>query len=222
VKTVRKARSALTIHDFGRFDLAQAPRAGGFFVRRLPKKFASDHLAIIFACESAPSRKGMRREHQRTKIMKLFKTLMGMALLGTTFSLHADDLEFDDCPATVQETIRANARGGEVDDVNLLLVEGLSLYYVKIDLPGERDLKMLVGTDGKLIKTQEQLTVADTPEVVRQAVSKLVPEGTLDDIDKEVADGKTTYLVEIDRPKREDLNLVFAEDGTLLSQSEQD
>ena len=154
--------------------------------------------------------------------MKLFKTLMAMALLGTTFSLRADDLELDDCPAIVQETIRANARGGEVDDINLLLIEGLSLFYVKVDLPGERDLKMLVGTDGKLIKTQEQLTVAETPDVVRQAVAKLAPEGTLDDVDREVADGKTTYLVEIDRPKGADLDLVFAEDGTLLSQAEED
>ncbi len=153
--------------------------------------------------------------------MKSSVTLIALALLGTSFYLHADgELEFEQCPQVVQETIRANARDGDIDDVNSFTLEGRTLYLVEVDLPHKKDLKLFLWSDGKLIKTQEEMTVDETPSAVVDAALKLVPEGgKLDDIDKEVADGKASYLVEIDRPEGPDLNLVLAEDGTLISQT---
>ena len=50
--------------------------------------------------------------------MKSPKTLIALAVLGTAFSLRSDDeLALEQCPANVQETIRANARDGKVDEV---------------------------------------------------------------------------------------------------------
>ena len=136
-----------------------------------------------------------------------------MALLGTSCYLQADgELDLEQCPQIVQDTIHANARGGDIDDVNSITLEGRTLYVVEVDLPGKKDLKLFVWGDGKLIKTQEEVTVEETPSAVLGTAVKLVPEGgTLGDIDKEVADGKVTYFVEIDRPKAPDLHVVLAE-----------
>jgi hypothetical protein len=156
------------------------------------------------------------------KTLKSSITLIALALLGTAIYLRADELGLEQCPAVVQETIRANARGGDVDDVNSIIIEGRSIYLIEVEVP-KKDLKLLVDSDGKLIKTREELTVAEIPGAVRETATKLVPEeGEIDEIDKEVAEGKTTYIVQIDRPKAPDLQLVVAEDGTLISQTEDD
>ncbi len=156
--------------------------------------------------------------------MKSPKILIALALLGTAFSLRADnEIELEKCPANVQETIRANARDGKVDEVKKITIDDRTLYVAEIDLPGRRDdLKMLVGSDGKLIKTREEIDLADAPTAVREAAAKLVPAGgELDDgVDREVTDGKTIYSLEIDRHKAPDLDVLIAEDGTLINQTE--
>jgi hypothetical protein len=155
--------------------------------------------------------------------MKSPESLIVLAVLGTAFSLCADDeIELEQCPANVQETIRANVRDGKVDEVKSITIDDRSLYLADIDLPGRNDdLKVFVGSDGKLIKTHEQIALVDTPNPVRATAENLVPDGgKLDDIDKEVADGKVTYSVEIDRPKAADLHVLIGEDGTLVSQTE--
>jgi uncharacterized membrane protein YkoI len=156
------------------------------------------------------------------KTMKSSITLIAVALLGASIYLRADELGLEQCPAVVQETIRANARGGDVDDVNSIIIEGRSIYLIEVEVP-KKDLKLLVDSDGKLIKTREELTVAEIPGAVLETATKLVPEeGEIEEIDREVAEGKTTYIVQIDRPKAPDLQLVVAEDGTLISQTEDD
>jgi hypothetical protein len=111
-------------------------------------------------------------------MMKSPKILIVLAVLGTTFCLYAKELKFDECPANVQETIRANARGGKVDEVNAItLDDDVTLYWTEVDVPERReDLKLLVGSDGKLIKTREEIDLADAPAAVREAAGKLVPE----------------------------------------------
>jgi hypothetical protein len=71
--------------------------------------------------------------------MKSPITLIALALLGTTIHLRADELELEQCPAVVQETNRANARRGDVDDVNSIIIDGRSLYLVEVDVPGKKD-----------------------------------------------------------------------------------
>ena len=52
-----------------------------------------------------------------------------------------------------------------------------------------------------MIKTREDAALSDAPDAVQDAVKKLVPAGgKVDDVDKEIAAGKVTYHVEIDRP----------------------
>jgi hypothetical protein len=60
--------------------------------------------------------------------MKSPKTLIALAVLGTAFSLRSDDeLALEQCPANVQETIRANARDGKVDEVKSITIDDRTL-----------------------------------------------------------------------------------------------
>jgi hypothetical protein len=72
---------------------------------------------------------------------------------------------------------RANARGGNVDEVNGITIDDVSLYWAEVDVPERReDLNLLVESDGKLIKTREEIDLAEAPTAVRQAAAKLVPD----------------------------------------------
>lgn len=106
--------------------------------------------------------------------------------------------------------------------MNPIIIDGRTIYLIEVEVP-KKELRLLVDSDGTLLKAREELTVAEIPGAVQDTSAKLVPEGgEIDDIDKEVAEGKTTYIVQIDRPKAPDLLLVVAEDGTLISQTEDD
>ena len=141
--------------------------------------------------------------------MKTLEALILIALAGSTLNLKADDIKLERCPAAVQDTIRANARDGRIDDINAITIEDRALYVVEVDLKDDKDLKLHVGSDGKLIKTREDAALSDAPDAVQDAVKKLVPAGgKVDDVDKEIAAGKVTYHVEIDRPNAADLDAV--------------
>ncbi|MGA7391741.1 MAG: hypothetical protein WBL40_10000 [Terrimicrobiaceae bacterium] len=120
--------------------------------------------------------------------MKTLEALILIALADSTLNLRADDIKLEQCPAAVQDTIRANARDGRIDDINLITIEDRTLYVVEVDLKGGKDLKLHVGSDGKQIKTREDAALSDAPDAVQDAVKKLVPAGgKVDDVDKEIA-----------------------------------
>jgi hypothetical protein len=62
--------------------------------------------------------------------------------VGITLTLRADDLELERCPAAVQETIRANARDGKIDEVDSVTIQERMLYVAKVELPGNKFLKV--------------------------------------------------------------------------------
>lgn len=153
--------------------------------------------------------------------MKTPTTLVIAALTASAITVWADDLKLENCPPAVQETIRANARDGKVDDVDTVTIEGKTLYVAEVNLANGKDLDVHVGSDGKLIKTTEDIQLSETPAAVQEAVKKLEAEGgRLDDIDKNVANGKITYEVDIDRSNAPDLDIVLDESGSVISRKE--
>ena len=135
------------------------------------------------------------------------------------FSVSAKDLTLTDCPPVVQDAIKKNSRDGKLDDVKTHTMDGRTTYVAEIDLSKDRDLKLFISSEGVLQKYRESATLSDVPAVVRDVIKNLTPAGAkVDDIDKEVADGKTVYDVEIDREKDPDIKVIIAEDGTILSQ----
>ena len=153
------------------------------------------------------------------------KTLATIALCGAALSTTtalAKEVKMADCPAPVQEVIQKNLRSGKLDSIKMLTVDGRTLYLADVDLAEDEDLKVYISETGELLKTREDVRQADAPAAVIEAAKKLVPEGgKLDDVEKETAGGKTTYLVEIDRPNAPDLEVTVSADGAILSQKDE-
>lgn len=142
-----------------------------------------------------------------------------LALLGTPAFAGDDDLRLDQCPPAVQATIREHSRGGPIDDIDRIGIEGNVIYRAEIDLPRDQDLKLYVSGNGALLKTLEEITLAEAPEAVRRVAQE--QGGTIDDVARETKGQTVTYHVEIDRRGQADLDLVLAENGAILSRVEE-
>jgi len=137
-----------------------------------------------------------------------------------------DDIRLTSLPASVQETIQDNLRGGRVDDIDRIQIEGRTMYKVEVELQDrdDDDLKLYIAGDGALLKTREELRFNELPSAVQDAARKFG--GKVDDVEKEVSQGKISYHIEVDRDDDKsgdnDLKIVFAEDGSILSQRSDD
>jgi uncharacterized membrane protein YkoI len=153
--------------------------------------------------------------------MKNLATLTVLALSTAFASAQTQrrELRLADCPQAVQATVRDNARGGHIEEVDFIGIEGKEIYIAEVELPRDRGLKVYVSGNGSLVKTLEDLSLREAPEAVHSAVQGLG--GTIDDVEKEVTGQVVTYHVEIERHGARDLDVVVAADGTILSQTEE-
>jgi hypothetical protein len=156
--------------------------------------------------------------HIKSGISALAPAILGALLLGTA---RADqhDLTLAACPAAVQAVITSHQKSGKLEDIKSVTTEGRKLYLADFELSGQQDLKLYIAEDGTIVTTREDLAMAKAPVAVKAAAERLVPAGgRVEDLEKDVTDGKTTYRVEIDAKDGKDIKAVLAEDGTVISQ----
>jgi uncharacterized membrane protein YkoI len=151
------------------------------------------------------------------------KTLQTIAIiaLSSTFALaeYEKEVRLDDCPSPVRETIIANSREGKVDEVEIITIEDKKIYIAEVDLPRDIGLKVFVNGDGSLLKTREDVRKDEIPAFIGEVARELG--GTVDDVEKETATGKTTYHVDIDRTGAPDLDVVLDASGKVIEKTEE-
>ena len=118
----------------------------------------------------------------------------------------------------MQGTVEAHARGGVIDEVDLIAIEGKQIYIAEVELPRDRDLKIYVSGNGSLVKTREELSPRELPAFMRDVARE--HGGTIDDVEKEVAAGVVTFHVEIDRKGMPDMDLLLNAEGGVIREME--
>lgn len=130
----------------------------------------------------------------------------------------ARDIRLADCPDPVRKTIEANARDGKIEEVEMIERQGKTTYIADIDLKGGLDLNLYISAEGTLIKTSEDIRLADAPEAVRTTLQGLG--GRVDDIDKITEGNTVTYDADVDRHGQADLDVIVSTDGKIVRQTE--
>lgn len=137
-----------------------------------------------------------------------------------------DEIDLADAPIAVQEAILDAAARGTLDEVELAYYQGQAVFVAEIDLPGKRDLEVYVAADGRLVRTEEEITLAELPAEVRSTLQQQIGRsGKLDELSR-VTIGKTvTFWAEIElpgtQPKHEiERDLEIAASGKILSSVE--
>ena len=145
-------------------------------------------------------------------------TLSSLLLAATSIAASARDIQLHECPVSVQSTIESNARGGVIDEVDLISIEGKEIYIAEVDLPQDLDLKVYVSGNGSLLKTREDIPLKSIPSFISPAVRE--HGGTIDDVEKEISGGTVTWHVEIERKGIPDMKVVLNAEGGVISETE--
>jgi uncharacterized membrane protein YkoI len=152
-------------------------------------------------------------------------------LIGTRFS---------DTPPAVQATIRREARGAEIADIDKERRDGRTLYEVEFKNPG-RNVELHIAEDGSILHDNRRdvrgqgapgapgqtrtgsttkpsgnnLAFGQTPPAVQAAIRASGDPATVKEIERGDKDGRTVYTVEFQKEGR-NTKLDIAEDGTIL------
>lgn len=131
----------------------------------------------------------------------------------------------EDLPAAVQQTIRNEARGREIADIDRETSEGRTVYEVEFRAEG-RNPQLHVAEDGSIVhgeKSRRSLRdfflgtqLADTPAAVQAAVRREAAGRRINDIDVERRTGRVVYEVEILDPQSGAFQLHLDADGRIL------
>lgn len=141
-----------------------------------------------------------------------------LALITPAFADEDHEIRLADCPQPVQDTIQNHLKEGKLDEIEVLTIEGRTLYVADIDLPRDRDLTLHINPDGSLRKSKLDVSINDVPAAVRNTIES--QGGKVDDIDAETTGNTTVYLVDLEFIDQADLDLTIAADGRIIRRVE--
>lgn len=141
-----------------------------------------------------------------------------LIIAATVVTTQARDIRLKDCPAAVQKTIKANLKGGVIDDIERKKINGSTRYVVDIDGPKGRDITFHIGPKGKVLLKSEDITYGQAPAAVRKTITRLAKEvgGKVDDVDRITQKNVVTFSVDIDRRNAPDYDYTISASGKVL------
>lgn len=131
-------------------------------------------------------------------------------------------------PSAVQQTVRNEARGREIGDIDRENWEGRTVYEVEFRSEG-RNPQIHIAEDGSLIRGEEPrrgvqdffrgTQLADLPPAAQETVRREAAGRSLNDIDVERRTGRLVYEVEIRDPQAGMFEIHVDRDGKILRDS---
>jgi len=152
---------------------------------------------------------------------------------------------FSDTPAAVQATIKREAHGAEIADIDKEKRDGHVLYEVEFKDPG-RNREIHVAEDGSIVpdnhrdfrgvgapgsapqtrtgttlrRSGNNMTLEQTPPAVQAAIRASGDPSTIKEIERGDKDGRIVYTVEFQKEGRNH-KVQVAEDGSILKDNKQ-
>jgi len=140
------------------------------------------------------------------------------------------------CPAAVQKTLKREAGGAKISEVDKELEDGKTIYEVDVKIDG-KNYEVTVAEDGTLLEKvldedgkeeqedraaeqveEEKIKLSDCPVAVQKTLKREATGEAIETVDKETDDGKTVYEVDVKIGGR-NYEIKVAPDGTLISKS---
>jgi uncharacterized membrane protein YkoI len=118
-------------------------------------------------------------------------------------------------PSVVQKTIQAQTGSGQSGGIYPETNGEEIAYDVELTAKDGTERDFTVDADGKLLNTE--MTVAETPVPVQKAITKILADGELEAISKNLDDAEITFDIALTTKTGQEKNFTLADDGTLLS-----
>jgi uncharacterized membrane protein YkoI len=123
------------------------------------------------------------------------------------------EITLDKAPKLVQETVLKEEKITEIT------MGDKKLYSVEWKDNG-KDVKILVAADGKIIKKEKELSIADVPAPVKETLTKEAGENKFKEILEITVGDKTVYEAEWS-DKGKDVEMVLTSDGKIANVTKQ-
>jgi uncharacterized membrane protein YkoI len=148
----------------------------------------------------------------RLKPLILLALVCGLAPVALTKDV---TVKLSDAPAAVQRIVQAQVADGTMGDITKDADDEETVFDVDLTAKDGSDRDFSVAQDGTLLSTEVNLN--ETPDDAQKAIQSELAGGTLDSIDKNLADFNLSFDVEGTGKDGKDKNFTVADDGTILS-----
>ncbi len=142
----------------------------------------------------------------KTKIIKA----MAILFLGSA-SVYAQDIQESQVPSVIVENFKKEFP--KASDVEW--EKKGEQYNVDFEIGWGIDYEAWYTTAGKLIKYKQEISDANLPQAIKDAVKKDYAGYRIDDATKYVENGVETYKVELEKGT-EERKIIFSKDGKLI------
>lgn len=128
-------------------------------------------------------------------------------------------LKLSQVPQKVQQAIQAYATPAEIKQITKGNVDGKTAYEFAIEKNGRKS-EVAITPDGKLLTTEEEMTLQEVPEAARKAMYARAAGGKIVSVEKALEGGATTYGAVIEKNGKQS-EFTFAADGKLVGSAEE-
>jgi uncharacterized membrane protein YkoI len=182
-----------------------------------------------------PAKKSSKFKQERT-VMKAYVTSVLAAsslLVGCNRSVERASQKFNELPAAVQETVRAERPNSEIANVSHKTRDGTEVYEVEFREPGKNP-KIEVYADGRVLKADAAKSagaverpvtptgavgtkLSALPEAAQKTILSKAPNSQIAGILRHEKDGRVIYEIEFKEPGTNS-TMQVAQDGALIQE----
>jgi uncharacterized membrane protein YkoI len=154
-----------------------------------------------------------------TRQIKL--NLVTLALVsGLAFAAYAGEdkgekMSLADLPDAAQKTVNEQTAGGKIEQIKQENEKGQTRYEVKFT-KGDKKMEIEVGADGKVLVTEEEVALDQSPAAVQKTIKAEAGDGTVKKVMKTMEDGKEHFGVVVMGKDDKKQWFEVAADGTLM------
>ncbi|MDX1952766.1 MAG: PepSY-like domain-containing protein [Verrucomicrobiota bacterium] len=136
--------------------------------------------------------------------------------------LFADKMSFEQLPPSVQAEARKQTGGATIEDIDRTTSNGRTVYEIAFKKNGQHTELLLEDSATNQLSTASatqpqsgKMTIQEVPEMVRNIILAKAAGNRIEDIDRQVRDGQTTYEAAF-KVNGQHQELLVAENGMIL------
>lgn len=148
-----------------------------------------------------------------------------LALLGSAamISVNAEKVRFEELPTEIKDKIKIQSGAAEIEDIDRQTKGGKTTYEVAFKKNGQHT-EMQFDEKGDLLSgspalDSRKISYRELPDAVRKVVDERIQNGQVNDVDRQVKDGKVTYEVGF-KQNGQQQELVISQDGRILNDAD--
>ncbi|APQ17282.1 PepSY-like domain-containing protein [Maribacter hydrothermalis] len=137
---------------------------------------------------------------------------VALTVLGA-FTVFAQDINPNDVPVNLKQNFKQNYP--QASDIEWEM--NGQAYKVEFDA-NRQEYEIWYATDGNITKTEQEMTEADLPQTIKTVIADNYLGYKVDSVEKTIENGDITYKVELEKGWNDEKEVVFDENGKVLSE----